>query len=70
MGNPCRSRRVNLCNLEDGPTFEAVGVILDVNDPVDVDKLLLRRWNPGPCDCDRLLRDVIDLQLDLELERI
>jgi hypothetical protein len=41
-----------------------------VEDPVDFDKLLVRAGNPGPDDRDRLLRDFVDLQLNVELERV
>ena len=70
MGDSGRPRRVDLGHLEDGPAFEAVGVVLDIDDAIDVDELLVRAWNPRPCQGHRLLRDLLHLDLDIELERI
>ena len=70
VSDPRRPRRVDLGHLEDGSAFEAVGMVLDVDDPVDVDELLVRGRNPGPGQGNRLLRDLLHLDLDVELERI
>ena len=35
VSDPRRPRRVDLCNLEDRPSLEAVWVVFDVDDPVD-----------------------------------